>query len=66
MTCPKKEGLYQSLEQLSDGVETHMGEFFRWSFKMCDCDWNQPVTGQPVAGFYTEIGGGHVRLPLVL
>lgn len=32
----------------------------------CDCDWNQPVTDQPVAGFYTDRGEGPVHLPLVL
>jgi len=49
MTCPSKEGLNQSLEQLSDGVETHRGEISRWLFKMCDC--NHPVTDQPVLDF---------------
>lgn len=54
---PSMEGLHESLEQLSGGVETSTGEFFRGSYKMCDCDWNQSVIDQPVDGFFTHTGG---------
>lgn len=46
------DALCQSLEKLPGGVETFMGEFFRWSYKMCDYDWNQPRVDQPVDGFF--------------
>lgn len=35
LTCPSMEDLCQSLEQLPDGAETFMGEFFRWSHISC-------------------------------
>lgn len=47
--------LCQSLEKLPDGVETLMDEFFRWSYKMCDCDWNQPgIISQWMAFLHTQ------------
>lgn len=62
LPCPSMEGLPESLEQLSDGVETSTGEFFRWSYKMCDCNWNQSVIDQPADGFFTHTGGVNLVL----